>query len=950
MTNRKTLFKLSALGALLLAGQHPALAADITGSLIRTIDTSAFNPPSPDPSGIAYLSDIDRLLICDGEVNEMNIYAGANLFEMTRTGVLQGTSNTLSYSEEPVGCAFNTDNGHLLISSDDDKAVYDINPGPDGQLFTSDDTRTSFSTRTLCDSSDPEGIAYGEGTLFIIDGVNAEVYKVTPGPDGLFNGSGETCTHFDTSSLGVTDPEGGEYDPDNPGHLYIVGKPKEELAYLTTSGTLVRTIGIGAANPVKPAGLAAVSKNITGDNTTHVYVADRGIDNDPDPNENDGKVYQFSIPTGTQPGNQAPTVAAGPDQFISASADALLDGTVADDGLPNPPGQVTTTWSKVSGPGTVTFGNASAVDTTASFSSPGVYVLRLTASDSQLSGSDDVQINVQSQPSPFAAIYVSTVSSGTVNGIAFGDEDILAYDTANGTWSLYFDGSDVGLGASGVEVDAFHIMPDGSILLSFAADGLAIPNVGTVDDSDIVRFIPTSLGTNTAGSFEWYFDGSDVELTASDEDVDAIGFAPDGRLLISTTGNPTVTGVSGANDEDMLAFTPTSLGEATSGTWALYFDGSDVELSQSSSEDVNGVAIDDNGDIYLTTLGTFSVTGANGGGADIFQCSPSSTGSNTACNYAFVWNGIGSGLPSGAVVNGIDLTRTASGGGGGGSDDTTAPTVSLTAPTNGATVLGTVTVSANASDNVGVVGVQFRLDGVNLGAEDTSSPYSIAWDTTAVANGSHSLTAVARDAAGNIRTSDAVTVTVDNSTGGGGGGSGSLDIRVSASTDDAEEIISTGKMDLKSSDLEMILDSDGDQTVGMRFNAITIPQGATITSAFIQFTVDEAESGATTLQIAGQSIDNAPTFTTGTGNISSRPKTGTSVSWSPAAWPTKNVAGPDQRTPNIAAVIQEIVNRAGWSSGNSLAVIITGNGERVAEAFDGVPSAAPLLHVEYTAD
>jgi hypothetical protein len=306
-------------------------------------------------------------------------------------------------------------------------------------------------------------------------------------------------------------------------------------------------------------------------------------------------------------------------------------------------------------------------------------------------------------------------------------------------------------------------------------------------------------------------------------------------------------------------------------------------------------------------------------------------------------------LPSGTVVNGIDLTRTASGGGGGGgSDDTTAPTVSLTAPTNGATVLGTVTVSANASDNVGVVGVQFRLDGVNLGAEDTSSPYSIAWDTTAVANGSHSLTAVARDAAGNTRTSDAVTVTVDNSTGGGG--SGSLDIRVSASTDDAEEIISTGKMDLKSSDLEMILDSDGNQTVGMRFNAITIPQGATITSAFIQFTVDEAESGATTLQIAGQAIDNAPTFTTATGNISSRPKTGASVSWSPAAWPTKNVAGTDQRTPNIAAVIQEIVNRAGWSSGNSLAVIIIGSGERVAEAFDGVPSAAPLLHIEYTAD
>ena len=61
--------------------------------------------------------------------------------------------------------------------------------------------------------------------------------------------------------------------------------------------------------------------------------------------------------------------------------------------------------------------------------------------------------------------------------------------------------------------------------------------------------------------------------------------------------------------------------------------------------------------------------------------------------------------------------------------DTTAPTVSITAPANGATVSGTVTVSATASDNVGVVGVQFLLDGANLGAEDTSSPYSISWNT-----------------------------------------------------------------------------------------------------------------------------------------------------------------------------------------------------------------------------
>jgi len=99
------------------------------------------------------------------------------------------------------------------------------------------------------------------------------------------------------------------------------------------------------------------------------------------------------------------------------------------------------------------------------------------------------------------------------------------------------------------------------------------------------------------------------------------------------------------------------------------------------------------------------------------------------------------------------------------SADTTPPTVSITAPAAGATVSGTsVTVSANASDNVGVVGVQFKLDGVNLGAEDTASPYSTAWDTTSASNGSHTLTAVARDAAGNSTTSASVSVTVSNDT------------------------------------------------------------------------------------------------------------------------------------------------------------------------------------------
>ena len=97
--------------------------------------------------------------------------------------------------------------------------------------------------------------------------------------------------------------------------------------------------------------------------------------------------------------------------------------------------------------------------------------------------------------------------------------------------------------------------------------------------------------------------------------------------------------------------------------------------------------------------------------------------------------------------------------------DTAPPSAAVTAPVPGSVVSGNVTLSASATDNVGVAAVQFLLDGANLGVEDTTAPYSMAWDTTSVSNGVHTLQARARDAAGNSATSStSVTVTVSNST------------------------------------------------------------------------------------------------------------------------------------------------------------------------------------------
>ncbi len=153
------------------------------------------------------------------------------------------------------------------------------------------------------------------------------------------------------------------------------------------------------------------------------------------------------------PANTAPTVNAGVDQNITLPSVANLDGTVNDDGLPNPPGSVTTAWSKVSGPGTVIFGNASAVDTTASFDTAGVYTLRLTADDGALQASDDVQITVNGSGNNPPVITIAptavpfSVNINDVISFSVTATDPDAGDTLTYSWD-FDDGSPLGSGSS----------------------------------------------------------------------------------------------------------------------------------------------------------------------------------------------------------------------------------------------------------------------------------------------------------------------------------------------------------------------------------------------------------------------------------------------------------------------------------------------------------------------
>jgi|GEM_PF-2166336 len=185
-------------------------------------------------------------------------------------------------------------------------------------------------------------------------------------------------------------------------------------------------------------------------------------------------------------------------------------------------------------------------------------------------------------------------------------------------------------------------------------------------------------------------------------------------------------------------------------------------------------------------------------------------------------------------------------------------------------------------------------------------------------------------------------------------GSQTVTSQVAASSDDGEENASAS-MSLTSSDLELTCDtstnpcptsSPGKQTIGMRFAALGIPKSATINSAHIVFTGKEAQSETTNLTFKGQAADNAPTFTTASGNISSRSKTTAAVNWSNL--PVWSV-GPTYQTPDLSPIMQEIVNRAGWASGNAAAIIVTGLGHRTAWSFDGNNASAAKLVVSYTA-
>ncbi len=166
---------------------------------------------------------------------------------------------------------------------------------------------------------------------------------------------------------------------------------------------------------------------------------------------------------------------------------------------------------------------------------------------------------------------------------------------------------------------------------------------------------------------------------------------------------------------------------------------------------------------------------------------------------------------------------------------------------------------------------------------------------------------------------------------------------VSTGSDDAEESVSDGQTVIDSSDLELVFeDFEGIQQVGVRFSGITVPAGTTIANASIEFTARDSNTGASDLTIRGEATGNPPTFAENTNNISSRTTTTAVTPWQPPAWSVDSTYD----TPDLSAIVQEIVDRGDWAAGQAMAFFFTGSGQRSAWSFDGSGDPA-RLHVEY---
>ena len=279
---------------LILSASSAATAA--TAQVVRVTRLSDWRIPSPDPTGLSFDKRTGRLLISDSEVDETVVWRRRNFYISRRTGGLIAARKLGKITREPEDVAWNGRKHVLYVVDDDAEAVYAVRSGPDGILGTNDDTsRIVLHTRRF-GSRNPEGLAWrgDRKTLIVTDASNCRVYVIGRGGDRRFDTSDDRVRSFGTARFGFSETEDVWFDaPTN--HLFIVSSRipgGTDFAVETTyAGELVRKIMFTV--PIKASGV--VMAPATDGTDRHLYVTDSGRPEDVDPNENDGRLYEFAI-------------------------------------------------------------------------------------------------------------------------------------------------------------------------------------------------------------------------------------------------------------------------------------------------------------------------------------------------------------------------------------------------------------------------------------------------------------------------------------------------------------------------------------------------------------------------------------------------------------------------------------------------------------------------------
>ena len=198
---------------------------------------------------------------------------------------------------------FNPASGTLFVSSDDQRRVFLVRRGRDGRYGTKDDrVMGSIDVSKFKLPVDAEGVEYDtiSDHVFIVDGVGREVWRVKPGRDGKFGNRDDRVSHFDVGRFGAGDPEGiGRVAA--RGNLVVIDDDSESIYEVTRKGELVRTIDISDVPGVRTLAGVALAPGSEDPGQMNLWVVDRGVDNNTNPDENDGKLFEISWPRRRRP-------------------------------------------------------------------------------------------------------------------------------------------------------------------------------------------------------------------------------------------------------------------------------------------------------------------------------------------------------------------------------------------------------------------------------------------------------------------------------------------------------------------------------------------------------------------------------------------------------------------------------------------------------------------------